>query len=128
MVIRKIVWRAMVAGALGCGVIGLTAAAPAADGPVGFGGPSAGLRVPAKGADTHSFTFRKGQKVTIKVTGDGDTDIDLYVYDENGRLVAKDDDTTDICVVQFTPEETQRYQVKITNLGNVYNEYKMEIK
>ena len=127
MFIRKIIGPATLAGVLGCGGALLTTPAPAAAGPAG-GGPTAGLRVPAKGSDTHQVYLRKGVRVSITARGDGDTDIDLYVYNPEGRLVAKDDDTTDICIVNFTPEETGQYQLKIVNLGNVYNEYKLEIK
>ena len=126
MAIRTIVGRLVVAGVLGCGVTGFAAAGRADD--AGFGGPTPGLRVPAKGSDTHSFTFRKGTRVNITVRGDGDTDVDLFVYDENGRLVAKDDELTDVCIVAFTPEETGRFRVEVKNLGNVYNEYRMEIR
>jgi hypothetical protein len=125
MGVRTIVGQVVLAGALGCGVVGFAAGSKAGE---GFGGPTPGLRVPAKGLDTHSFTFRRGARVTITVRGDGDTDVDLFVYDENGRLVAKDDDLTDVCVVAFTPEETGRFRVEVKNLGNVYNEYRMEIR
>jgi hypothetical protein len=125
MGVRTFVGRVLLAGVLGCGVVGFAAAGRAGD---EFDGPTSGLRVPAKGSDTHSFAFRRGLRVTITVRGDGDTDVDLFVYDENGRLVAKDDDLTDVCVVAFTPEETGRFRVEVKNLGNVYNEYRMEIR
>ncbi len=127
MSVRKTVSRVLFAGVLGFGVVAVSPVAPAQN-PTGVDGATPGLRVPAKGSDTHTLTLRKGVRVNITARGDGDTDIDLFVYDPNGRLVAKDDDTTDICIVAFTPEETGVYQLKITNLGNVYNEYKLEIK
>lgn len=127
MSIRLTVTRVVFAGVLGFGAVALLPVAPAQN-PTGVGGATPGLRVPAKGSDTHTLTLRKGVRVNITARGDGDTDIDLFVYDPNGRLVAKDDDTTDICIVAFTPEDTGVYQLKITNLGNVYNEYKLEVK
>lgn len=127
MSIRLTVTRVVFAGVLGFGAVALSPVAPAQN-PTGVGGSTPGLRVPAKGSDTHTLTLRKGVRVNITARGDGDTDIDLFVYDPNGRLVAKDDDTTDICIVAFTPEDTGVYQLKITNLGNVYNEYKLEVK
>jgi hypothetical protein len=59
----------------------------------------------------------------ITVIGDGDTDLDLYVYDENGNLIEHDADYTDDCVVTFTPKWTGNFKIKIVNRGRVYNSY-----
>ena len=59
----------------------------------------------------------------VVVSGDGDTDLDLYVYDSNGNLIAKDDDYTDGCYVRWRPSWTGRFIIKIVNRGPVYNKY-----
>ena len=61
----------------------------------------------------------------VTVIGDGDTDLDLYVYDENGNLIDKDVDYSDDCVVSFVPKWTGVFTIKIMNRGNVYNNYIM---
>lgn len=127
MLVRTLFFRLILAAVVVGGVAGASGRGAAA-GPRAVGGPSPDLRVPSKGTDTHEFTFRKGVKVTINVRGDGDTDLDLYVYDLNDKLIAKDDDLTDNCVVAFTPEETAKYRVKVVNLGSVYNEYSITVK
>jgi len=80
-------------------------------------------RVDAYGSDIYYMTFRAGEKGEVAVIGDGDTDLDLYVYDENGNLISSDTDYTDDCYVSFYPRWTGRFRVKIVNRGRVYNQY-----
>jgi len=80
-------------------------------------------QVEAQMTDVYRITFVRGESAVVRVIGDGDTDLDLYVYDENGRLVAEDSDSTDYCVVSWTPRWTGTFTVKIVNLGRVYNAY-----
>ena len=47
----------------------------------------------------------------------------LYVYDNNGNLIDKDDDYTDNCVCTWTPRWTGNFRIKIVNRGSVYNRY-----
>jgi len=82
--------------------------------------------VKAHETDVYTMTFRGGEDAVILVRGDHDTDLDLYVYDEFGNLVAKDDDSSDSCKVVFTPLFTARFTVKVVNHGSVYNEYAIE--
>lgn len=81
--------------------------------------------VKAKGTDIYRISFRAGQTAIVTVIGDGDTDLDLYVYDENGNLIDKDADYSDDCVVTFTPRWTGVFVIKVVNRGNVYNSYVM---
>lgn len=74
-------------------------------------------------ADLYTITFRAGEIARVGVVGDGSTDLDLYVYDENGNLIASDTDATDRCLVEFTPKWTGAFRVRIVNNGMVYNQY-----
>lgn len=80
-------------------------------------------RVLAGYTDTWTIRFRGGEQAYILVSGDGDTDLDLYVYDENGNLIDSDTDRSDDCIATFTPRWTGAFKVRIKNLGNVYNNY-----
>jgi hypothetical protein len=57
----------------------------------------------------------------VTVRGDGDTDLDCWIYDSYGRLVDSDTDDTDYCVLRTPGIGTHR--VVITNNGGVYNDY-----
>jgi hypothetical protein len=88
------------------------------------GGPKYGeYKVFAYSTDRYSLKFWANERATVVVSGDGDTDLDLFVYDENGRLIAKDDDYSDDCVVNWIPRWTGQYIIKVVNRGNVYNRY-----
>lgn len=88
------------------------------------GGPrSSATQVRARGTDRYTISFRGGEAASIVVSGDGDTDLDLYVYDEYGHLIAQDDDGLDDCVVVFTPRWTGKFTIQVVNRGVVYNQY-----
>ena len=69
--------------------------------------------------------FRGGEVATVVVIGDGRTDLDLYIYDEYGNLVAMDNDYSDNCVATWFPSRTGWFTVKIVNRGSVSNVYSM---
>lgn len=79
--------------------------------------------VNGNGTDVYTVSFIAGQTAVVTVVGDGDTDLDLYVYDSNGNLIVKDDDYTDNCVVSWTPKWTGKFKIKVMNRGPVYNRY-----
>ncbi len=80
-------------------------------------------RVLARDTDTYSIAFRGGEPARVAALGDGDTDLDLFVYDQNGNLVCSDDDSTDQTVCGWTPAWSGNFRVRIRNLGGVYNAY-----
>ena len=82
-------------------------------------------RVLAQSSDYYRIRFRGGEPVRIAVLGDGDSDLDLYVYDENGNLVCRDTDYSDQTYCSWTPAWTATFRIKIENLGSVYNRYRL---
>ena len=88
------------------------------------GGPVRRVSAVSAGCtDTWTCRFRGGEVAYVVVSGDGDTDLDLYVYDENGNFITSDTDYSDDCVVSFTPRWTGLFYIKIKNRGRVYNRY-----
>ena len=80
-------------------------------------------RVQARSTDSYAVIFRQGEIARVALSGDGDTDLDLYVYDESGNLVASDDDELDDCYVSWAPRWTGRFTIKVVNRGYVANDY-----
>ena len=81
-------------------------------------------RVKAHSTDVYTVTFRGGVEAWVYVSGDGDTDLDILVYDENGNFVC-DDESCDDSGCTFTPRWTGKYKIKVVNKGNVYNQYQI---
>jgi len=75
--------------------------------------------------DVWTFRFRGGEPATVAIRGDGDTDLDFYVYDEYGNLGPYDDDGTDYTQLSWTPRHTGIFRIKIVNHGDVYNRYQL---
>ncbi len=73
--------------------------------------------------DTYRQSFYGGSFAEIAVIGDGDTDLDLFVYDENGNLIVRDDTYSGDCYVSFNPRWTGLFIIKVVNRGRVYNNY-----
>lgn len=88
-----------------------------------YGPANVSRRVSAYSTYTDYILFRGGEVAEVVVEGDGDCDLDLYVYNPDGDLVAKDDDNTDYCVVRWTPNYTKSYRIVVKNRGYVYADY-----
>ena len=73
--------------------------------------------------DQYQAVFTGGVTTYLGVRGDHDTDLDLYVYDENGNLIAADTDGSDTCLVSFTPRWTGMFTIRIVNRGALANAY-----
>ncbi|WP_173080211.1 hypothetical protein [Fundidesulfovibrio magnetotacticus] len=73
------------------------------------------------------FVFKGNERAGVLVIGDGDADIDLFVYDQNGNLIGKDIDRTSRCLVEWSPRWQGPFTIKIRNLGNVSSNYLMYI-
>jgi len=89
-----------------------------------LGGPSYKEdRVLPKSQDTYEILMKSKEIAIVYVSGDGTTNLDLYVYDENNNLVAFDDKPTDECLVKFVPERAAKFKVSIKNKGHYFNDY-----
>lgn len=96
-----------------------------------FAGASGGPKesktsVKANGTDRFEVSFNGGEMAQVTVAGDGDTDLDLYVYDANGNLVAKDDGSSDNCTCRWYPRWDGKFTIKVVNRGDVYNVYEIK--
>lgn len=76
------------------------------------------------GYATKVFTYRAdpGELFRVEVRGDGDTDLDLFIHDDDGHLVCSRTAASDreICIIRARFGGV--YRIKVENLGRVYNE------
>lgn len=84
-------------------------------------------RVRANSTQTHRVFLEEGS-AEIAISGDGDTDLDLYIYDKFGNRIASADGNTDDESVNLTIYRTGYFTVKIVNRGDVYNDYSMFVE
>jgi hypothetical protein len=80
-------------------------------------------RVEARSVMTYYLDFYGGEYAEVAIVGDGDTDLDLFVYDENGYLIGSGETYSDVEVVGWTPRWTGTFRVEVHNFGNVYNQF-----
>ena len=88
------------------------------------GGPKYGEgRVYGKDYTDYTAKFWANELAEVIVIGDGDNDLDLYVYDSNGNLIASDTDYPDQCVCRWVPSWTGAFTIRIVNRGAIYSNY-----
>ncbi len=74
---------------------------------------------------TYHETFYGNELAVVSIVGDGDTDLDVFVYDAAGNLVVRGIGTTDREIVSFMPPATGTYRIVVRNLGNVWNRFSL---
>lgn len=88
---------------------------------------SAYYRVPKNSIQRHQVYLRPGM-AEITISGDGDTDLDLYIYNGYGDLIAYSEGYSDDESVYFNVFQGGSFTVKVVNRGSVYNEYQLSIE
>lgn len=79
-------------------------------------------------AVNYDLTLKKNEITEIGVRGDGDGDIDCWLYDENNRLVAQDVDNTDTCYLTANPIWTGAFRLRVKNNGTISSVYELAVK
>jgi hypothetical protein len=89
-----------------------------------LGGPKRTVEVVEPlASDIFKITFRGDEVARVGVSGDGDTRLDLYIYDENGHLVTSQVGPGDDCLASWVPRWTGPFIVKVVNRGLLQNKY-----
>lgn len=78
-------------------------------------------RVNSRSVETFYEEFYGGEPAVVEVRGDGDTDLDLYVYDAAGNQICSGESYDDREVCVWTPRWTDVFTIRVRNLGSVYN-------
>lgn len=85
-------------------------------------------RVEAYSSNTYTIRLERGQWVEIWGHGDGDTDLDLFVYEPGGRQVAADEGYDDSMSVGFEARRSGTYRIQVKNLGDVWNAFNLTVE
>lgn len=74
--------------------------------------------------------FQGGERACVIVEGDHKPvmDLELYVLDQQRRVVAKDTDGGDFCAAIWYPPKTAKYIIAIHNKGNTWNQCWISVK
>jgi len=62
------------------------------------------------------LSFAAGKEFEATTDGTKETDVHLFVYDEAGKEVGKDDSSGPKCSVKFTPAKDGQYKFVIKNM------------
>ena len=88
------------------------------------------VRSEAESSQTYTLSLC-APSVYLEVRGDGDTDLDFWVYDEGGREVHSDTDSTDITFATLSSGRgygsCSSFQLRIHNYGSVYNQVEITL-
>ena len=98
-------------------------ASTAAADPVGGAQSDTGILSPGA-SDSYRVPLNADEVTLFKVQGDGDGDLDCYLYDDNGNLVGSDTDETDTCLVRVNPRWPEAFRFVVTNHGHIYDAYR----
>jgi hypothetical protein len=69
-----------------------------------------------------------GKEVTATTKGEKETDVHLFVYDEEKKAVGKDTSPGPKCEVKFTPTKAGKFKLLVRNLGPGANKVTLELK
>jgi hypothetical protein len=81
--------------------------------------------VQAGATDAYTVVYNGGQLAEAGIAGDGGSDLDLLVYDENDHLVCRSASSSDREYCQWWPRWTGPFRIEIQNLGTAPNLYRV---
>jgi hypothetical protein len=81
--------------------------------------------VQAGATDAYTVVYNGGQLAEAGIAGDGGSDLDLLVYDENDHLVCRSASSNDREYCQWWPRWTGPFRIEILNLGTAPNHYRV---
>jgi hypothetical protein len=90
------------------------------DGPARFA-----ARIGDNTTDVYTLTFRADEPVLVAITGEGSSDLDLFVEDEAGNRICASDGAGDDEMCRWTPRRTGNFRIRVRNAGKAYDEYRL---
>jgi hypothetical protein len=119
---------AVLKNVVGCGMVALACLAGAAvAGPFDPNWASDTDTVDAYSTNYHDLYLDGGELINVRLQGECDADLDLFVYDENGNLIVSGTGYTDDEFVAFVPNSAGRFLIAVRNLGSAPCAYRLDI-
>jgi hypothetical protein len=81
-----------------------------------------------KGEAAILLTCTAGKEVTATTKGEKETDVHLFIYDEDKKEVGKDTSPGPKCEVKFTPSKDGKFKLLVRNVGPGPNKVTLEAK
>ena len=75
------------------------------------------IKMKDKGKVAYVLSFKAGKEFEATTDGTNNTDVNLYVYDQAGKQVGKDDSPGPKSSVKLTPDKDGKYKFVIMNSG-----------
>jgi hypothetical protein len=97
-------------------------------------GPAVALKVGIEPYGRQSFplTFKAGEQAKVIASGNQQTYLGLYIYDDQGNCVARDDmgdtRTRDDLAVEWYPPSTSEYTIEVRNFGPMANVFQIAFR
>ena len=90
-----------------------------------IGGPTlTGSLISSYGTDRYRIKFAGGRRANVILEATNQiSDLDLYIYDDNGNLICYDDSSSSEASLSFTPRRDSYFVITIVNCGILPNGY-----
>ena len=75
-----------------------------------------------------NVTLRGGELTVVFVKPEGNTDLELGVYDQNNNLIGGTNCPAAGCYVRWTPRWTGDFTIKVTNLGLASTDFGIAVR
>ena len=82
----------------------------------------------AKESKKITLSFPAGKSFLVTVKSDKETDVNLFIYDADDKVVAKDDSPGPNCDLTFTPKKAGKYTLEVVNKGPGSNRSTLKVE
>jgi hypothetical protein len=79
----------------------------------------------ARATNVYREQFSASEPATVLISGDGDTNLDLYVFDERGARICAAERLEDVEICRWQPQGNGTYSIHVVNRGTAENQYVM---
>ena len=82
-------------------------------------------RIQGGATDVYTISFNGNEPAMAAITGEGQTDLDLFVEDDKGNQICRSTSAVDDEICRWTPRWNGAFRIRVRNIGNTPNEYRL---